>query len=359
MEDRFQCIETLESLDPAPTSLASAVKGLKERLDKLAQEKASLHTQLNQAETETSQLRQQNEHMYEEVQGMEAKMRSKQDDLEALKAQLKELEKMVRMSKKSVADKSVGTHPQPSKHVHKSHEPTPQPTQPAHAVSSTAKDHMFSLTHRQPSLIELSEEKLRVLKERAKKLEHSLHGAIASMDKLRKVAPRGGPKPNSSPSSGLNTAVFVALPTQSESSQAKTKAWMSASFQVTNTASASSTTAPVPKLGRFQPTERRCFSERPAAAASADTDAEGKALPPRGDSRRLARTRSGQVSKCLRCQKLFTATDNHKLACCYHGKGKERMEVYSDGGQLVRVHYVWKCCNQQAESDGCCYGHHV
>ena len=67
----------------------------------------------------------------------------------------------------------------------------------------------------------------------------------------------------------------------------------------------------------------------------------------------------GQVTKCLRCNKLFTLNDNHKKACNFHPKGKERIEQYSDRGKLVKVSYVWKCCMAGPDNPGCTYGQHV
>lgn len=69
--------------------------------------------------------------------------------------------------------------------------------------------------------------------------------------------------------------------------------------------------------------------------------------------------RSTHLSKCLRCNKLFKPPDNHKLACCYHSKGKKRMERYDDSGKLIRVTYNWQCCNKGMDNAGCCFGPHV
>jgi len=72
------------------------------------------------------------------------------------------------------------------------------------------------------------------------------------------------------------------------------------------------------------------------------------------------RVKGGQkVSKCLRCQKLFTLNDNHKKSCCYHPRSKERVEEYTNKGRLTRVTYLWQCCQQGVESQGCCYGQHI
>ncbi|XP_060065919.1 uncharacterized protein LOC132546224 [Ylistrum balloti] len=77
-------------------------------------------------------------------------------------------------------------------------------------------------------------------------------------------------------------------------------------------------------------------------------------------AKKATKTKGGQkVSKCLRCQKLFTLNDNHKKACCYHPRSKERVEEYTSKGRLTRVSYVWQCCRQSVDSQGCLYGQHV
>jgi hypothetical protein len=69
--------------------------------------------------------------------------------------------------------------------------------------------------------------------------------------------------------------------------------------------------------------------------------------------------KGGQVSKCLRCQNLFTLNDNHKKACRYHSRNKDRREEYTNKGKLSRVNYIWLCCQQGVDSPGCCFGHHL
>ena len=66
-----------------------------------------------------------------------------------------------------------------------------------------------------------------------------------------------------------------------------------------------------------------------------------------------------KISKCLRCAKLFASTDNHKKACCYHSRNKQRVEEYTHKGRLTKVSYVWQCCQQGLDSLGCCYGKHL
>ena len=75
--------------------------------------------------------------------------------------------------------------------------------------------------------------------------------------------------------------------------------------------------------------------------------------------RKISKAKGGKVSKCLRCQKLFTLNDNHKKACCFHPRTKERVEEYNSKGKLQRVTYVWQCCQQGIDSQGCIYGQHL
>ncbi|KAK7091121.1 uncharacterized protein [Littorina saxatilis] len=360
MEDRFQCLDILGCGDPVPDSLSSAVTAFKDKVVELEEEKEELKKRLEVMEGEVTGLKGEKEETLKDVQNMEERVKSKQEDLETLMAQLKELERVVRCKRNNSVSKCVGTSPDLHKGKSKNKELTASKPSSKVAVSvgtlsSTARQHIYTQTQCEPSFIELSEEKLKVLKERARKLESSLHGAIASMGKLRKGgASNSTSKPSTSSSTAPATATLVPLPTDRHPDSTP-KTWVSASFEVTNSTTAS-VTAPVPKLGHFPPSERRCLSERPAGKNSEELTVLEKA---RQTNLKLARTRLGQVSKCLRCQRLFTATDNHKLACVFHGRGKERLEVYSDGGQLVKVKYVWKCCHQRGDTDGCCYGHHV
>ena len=335
------------------------------------------------------------------------------------------------------------------------------------------------LNTREPSLIEISEEKLRTLKQRARKLEDSLHDAIHSMEKLNKVTPR-----EENVLAGKSLESILARPSRSHQPPHHHDQWRKVPLQVNGvlaTPMAPDVARPprltVVKRPGFH-SERRCKSEvpsgfdlemelsshlehkghlegkslhtclhtdgslshrtqgsseqpspigssmrmtlpdrlhgtTPAAALGGNTprtalgdysqtsgdentsdindDSRPRRHKPRkaakdngvvsgvnqvakwasrtsrkqtkaasgGQFSRFRHTGRGMVAKCLRCNKLFSSIDNHKLACCYHVKEKERVEHYDQDGRLIRVIYAWRCCQQPQESDGCCYGQHV
>ncbi|XP_005095398.1 uncharacterized protein LOC101852615 [Aplysia californica] len=324
---------------------------------------------------------------------------------------------------------------------------------------------------REPSLIEISEEKLKTLKQRARKLEDSLHDAITSMEKLNKVTPHDDSASMHSTTSGSTITSILVKPSRSYMPRHHHHYWKKASLEVNGVAPES---ARIPKLTVIRRpgfiSERRCQSEHPPSitlesehtsflegksVVQAPSDGslshrtpaphdvpyntpipstnmrnlgdrlngitplgvtpvsrisqtvdytsgeenyfsednfrddelsdtprrKGKSIAGSNNgggggekwassststSKRKARvisrfrpTGGGMVAKCLRCQKLFSSVDNHKLACCYHLKGKERLEHYDHCGRLLRVLYAWKCCRQPQDAEGCCYGQHV
>ena len=225
-----------------------------------------------------------------------------------------------------------------------------------------------------PPMIQISEEKLDVLKQRARKLEESLHDAITSMEMLRKTARTKDNPPMTSTSldlSPLKTARLVKGKKGQLSVDHLNRDWRKATFEVKGAPTATVLAYDVlPKLNKPRDfTKRRCQSEKlpPPAPSDSFRSAADAVTPKDQQADTLAKLRAyhrpkngfGKVSKCLRCQKLFRTTDNHKLACCFHSKGKERAEKYSDDGRLVKVTYIWKCCNQELDSEGCCTGQHV
>ena len=81
-------------------------------------------------------------------------------------------------------------------------------------------------------------------------------------------------------------------------------------------------------------------------------------------TKRVEREKGGFVTssvttKCLRCHKVYTVRDNHKMACRYHPKSKKKIEKYDDKGKLVMVNFIWECCLQKPESLGCSSGEHI
>lgn len=57
-----------------------------------------------------------------------------------------------------------------------------------------------------------------------------------------------------------------------------------------------------------------------------------------------------QVQKCSHCKCSYKVTENQKLPCCYHPKGKKR----ADKNVLI-----WPCCNRSLESGGCTPSFHI
>lgn len=344
----------------------------------------------------------------------------------------------------------------PSQEMCKSDEPT--------ATNGSLQPHpQPSIVVREPSLIEISEEKLKTLKQRARKLEDSLHDAITSMERLNKSTQeslgttsanaslasmgslynknleRNGPKTfkkwqkasfevNSKPPEGISgkhstptPRVAVIKRTDSyyspqhtgdnngnpknqdyqllvsePSSLLEGRAILSAPREgaVDRTLVSSDLRISSEKLnyGRAalrssrsthnddcktqsdddlsQFNDSDCintYRRQPDQTLPGNTSTPSQSQQQSKQSRRVrarhnaSRFLGGKqtVSKCLRCQKLFSPTDNHKLACCYHKKDKERLEHYDNSGMLIRVIYAWKCCHQPQEAEGCCYGQHV
>lgn len=65
------------------------------------------------------------------------------------------------------------------------------------------------------------------------------------------------------------------------------------------------------------------------------------------------------VLQCLRCHRLYTQKDNHKMACHFHPRGKLKVEKYDSAGKLEKVQYMWECCKQKPDAPPCCHGEHV
>ncbi|KAK6960219.1 hypothetical protein BgiMline_035410 [Biomphalaria glabrata] len=243
---------------------------------------------------------------------------------------------------------------------------------------------------REKSIIEISEEKLNVLKQRAQKLEHSLHDAITSMTLIHKE------QSDCDTSSGsiLNVTGFNSNRNNANKPLAKSQHKKGAAPRLAvirrpaSQGRSQSETLLVSEPTSFltgrslaltsQNTDRSlaqsCLTvmvdknksdiqtkkdyEQYIAAKSNSEHSTSKAAKVKVISRHRA-AGNAMVSKCLRCQKLFYAMDNHKLACFYHTKEKERIEHYDQTGKLLRVTQAWMCCHQPQEIEGCCYGQHI
>ena len=65
------------------------------------------------------------------------------------------------------------------------------------------------------------------------------------------------------------------------------------------------------------------------------------------------------MAKCFRCHQPFNTRDNHKMACQFHPRSKEKVEKYSSKGRLIGVYITWPCCSQPVETGGCTFGEHI
>ncbi|PVD32584.1 hypothetical protein C0Q70_08026 [Pomacea canaliculata] len=195
LEDRFECCQALNATIPPPARVSPV---LNETLKKLEQELARIEDEAVQAEVESSKVRNENARMLAEVSKSQEEMKKKQSEMEMLKVQLKEIGKVVKVRKHTTAEKGVDTSSDFNSLKTIVHaDCVGRVTTQSQGVNtlSTKRENMFTQTTRQPSIIEISEDKLRILKDRAKKLEHSIHDAISSMDKLKKgILYEGSPK---------------------------------------------------------------------------------------------------------------------------------------------------------------------
>ncbi|KAK6168177.1 hypothetical protein SNE40_022055 [Patella caerulea] len=389
MEEHFECLDIL-GIEQNGFNLAAV---LKETIDELL------------SEAKDSSLERENQNLYEELNNLKNLLYQKQNDVESLQKQLNEInvvieEQMLAKSeikvKEEVQDQELGeiALEKSSKNANSSSKPpslsgsvlfeiVPSITKletrdtrserisseksTATCMSST-KGHGHrsdrstavsqSLDTRDKSYIQISEEKLRALKIQAKKLETSLHDAISSMDKFNKKC-YVGDKTISSVSSSVTLSNVLAKNTRRGDystsrllDELKVPSWHRQPLEIKGSHSSFNVLD-----GKKKETNPRTSNSEGRRTKDEPTD-EVK-VQEHGHLSQRAFKRQGPVAKCLRCQKLFRKIDNHKLACCYHPKPKERFEKYNNAGQLLRVLYVWKCCRHEIEHEGCCFGQHV
>ncbi|BFZ21533.1 hypothetical protein BsWGS_24572 [Bradybaena similaris] len=65
------------------------------------------------------------------------------------------------------------------------------------------------------------------------------------------------------------------------------------------------------------------------------------------------------VSKCMRCQELFSWADNHKLTCSCGSEALASAQKNDHQRSVARVFNQWRCRLQAENSHGCCSGQHV
>lgn len=385
MEDRIVCLQILRAEEKGqnaslPTLLKSYIEQLKHHAEKAYKE----------AKNRLESLEGTNKQCVGEMQKMKKVIQRKQEEIERLKNKLQEIKELTFKKFKEVKDLTKEKIPEKTDMDEKSSQtelPVAIPTKLNSRISTPSS--LYSAptpVTMDETGIKISEEKLSKLRRSAKKLENSLQDALTQMDNYRKdtrptkfnqssvfstkTSPFGLPNIENIPPSLRKDMKLLPSPLHTWGTTGK--------FEVSLT----------PQLDKLTPRERQLYQQREKQKndkkqrarekrkAALVTNQEKMNQPNPADAptfRSLMRSLDevkknsprnfkpvvGQVTKCLRCNKLFTLNDNHKKACCYHPKGKERIEQYSDRGKLLKVTYVWKCCMTGPDNAGCTYGQHV
>lgn len=364
MEDRIACLHILRAEDrPTNASLPSLMKAYIEALKNHA-EKAH-----REAKSRLESLESVNKHSQSEMQKMRKAIHKKQDEVEKLHSKLKEIKDVTLKKFKEVSnlqksmskeldDQASQTDFQDDKERNKDSRPSSLYSAPTPLPKVDQRN------------IQISAERLSKLRRSAKKLETSLNDALTQMDGYRKGIKPTKITPVSAFASPKQMEMPVGLKKDMKLLPSPMHMW-STKFEV----SGPKTHEAEIEFLRKQEHERQ---ERKRKAKEKRLEAMQKSQEKTVNSREAPTFRSlikslddvkknrtktfkpvGQVTKCLRCNKLFTLNDNHKKACNFHPKGKERIEQYSDRGKLVKVTYVWKCCKSGPDNPGCTYGQHI
>lgn len=83
--------------------------------------------------------------------------------------------------------------------------------------------------------------------------------------------------------------------------------------------------------------------------------------PPHLQQQQQQQQQRGKIKQgetCFRCKSIYRVKENQKLSCCYHPKGKKRVERLDETGKLIKNVFIWQCCNRSLESAGCTFGLH-
>ena len=388
MEDRILCLQILRAEEkgekaPLPNLLKAYIETLKHHAEKAYKE----------AKNRLESLEGVNKQCIGDMQKMKKVIQRKQEEVERLKNKLHEIKELTFKKFKEVKDLTKERVAEKTDMDEKSSQtdlPVAVPTKITSRVSTPSS--LYSaptpITMDETG-IKISEEKLSKLRRSAKKLENSLQDALTQMDNYRKdtrptkfnqssifsnkISSFGLPNIENIPPSLRKDMKLLPSPLHTWGTTGK--------FEVSLS----------PQLDKLTPRERQIFQQREKIKNEKKARAREKrkmtlvknqekmnapiapeASPAptfrslinsldqvKKNSPRNFKPVVGQVTKCLRCNKLFTLNDNHKKACCYHPKGKERIEQYSDRGKLVKVTYNWKCCMSGPDNAGCTYGQHV
>ena len=366
MEDRITCLQILKAEKHA--SKASLPNLLKTYIESLKHNAEKAH---REAKSRLESLESVNKQSNHEVQKLKKSIHKKQDEVEQLHSKLKEIKDVTLKKFKEVSNLQKSM----SKELD---DQSSQAEIPIDKSQQDGKDSRPSSLYSAPTPlpvvdqrnIQISAEKLSRLRRSAKKLESSLNNALSQMDGFKKGIKSTRITPTAAFAIQKQFEVPVNLKKDMKLLPSPMHMW-STKFEVSGPKTHDAEMEALKRL-EFEDVQRK------KRAKEKRLEAMHKSQEKRLNSQETPTFRSlikslddvkknkaktfkpmGQVTKCLRCNKLFTLNDNHKKACNFHAKGKERIEQYSDRGKLVKVTYVWKCCKTGPDNSGCTFGQHI
>ncbi|KAH3859796.1 hypothetical protein DPMN_102619 [Dreissena polymorpha] len=378
MEDRIMCLQILRAdgqnmSTSLPNLLRAYIEALKHHAERAHREAKSrldsLESANKQSVSEISKMRKQISKKHEEVEKLHLKLQEIKD------VTMKKVSELNTDRSSRDFDDQISQTEAPSALNNKTKKHHGNGEQEGTSPSSlyNAPTPLPKIDQRS---IQISAERLARLRHSAKKLESSLQDALSQMDTFRKgMQPTkitqsnlfGTPKP-------FGTSHLPDMPQTLKKEMKLLPSPMhmwSTKFEVSGPRTQDAEIELIKQLEREKEEKKRKAKEkrREAIQKSQERILNSQEAPTfRSLMKSLDEVKKnkgksfkpvGQVTKCLRCNKLFTLNDNHKKSCNYHPKGKERIEQYSDRGKLVKVTYVWKCCMLGPDNPGCSYGQHV
>ncbi|XP_052763432.1 uncharacterized protein LOC128205660 isoform X1 [Mya arenaria] len=381
MEDRIMCLQILRpdgraSNNSLPDLLRAYIEALKHHAEKAHREARSRLENLESANKQSST----------EIHKMKKQISRKQEEVDKLHNKLQEI-KDVTMNKfaeisnepRDFDDASSQTDIPALPFIHPSRTHQKHPPEQKGSLPTSPYSVPTPLPILDQKNIQISAEKLSRLRRSAKKLENSLQDALTQMDTFRKgmKAPKSNqsslfvtPRQMASSSLGHMPDLPPALKKEMKLLPSPMHMW-STKLEVNGPRIHDAEIELIKMQEKEKEEKKRRAKEkrREALQKSQEKILNSQEAPTfRSLMKSLDEVKKtkgknfkpvGQVTKCLRCNKLFTLNDNHKKSCNYHPKGKERIEQYSDRGKLVKVTYVWKCCMMGPDNPGCTYGQHV
>lgn len=378
IEDKVQCLQMLTIKDTTGSlALSTALKKYLQR------NQTVFEKQQNEARERQETFEVANAKLNSEIQKLKKLIMQKQEDINVLRMQLKGIREIEEV-------------PSPTHHAHvlaqtNITQARDKPRKNERTVSDFTKFVLPSINgmsspqsptqsikaeKRDSSVIHISEDKLNRLRKSARKLENSLQDALTQLDTFRQQSDASKHKENQQPNGkfppqqSMPHGGYPTLPKR-DLRRVQNLAQWKAKFEV-STSDSEDGECGSPEVVKLQLVKGEDAHQRRKISTVPQTSRKDKKSNDFGGftfrslvesiddlKSKNAKPSRGQVSKCLRCKKLFTSSENHKKACSYHPKGKQKTEQYNDKGQLVRVTHIWQCCLNKVDNPGCCFSQHV